>query len=659
MKRKKLLAMILTFAVAATMTAMPSAAAIGLPNPLDSAGSIITPAQAGTPSYEINIRGVLPVNNNMEVPMSTVITLDSMLLPSGSSAKSNTFLRSTAQGGVAYAISEIKDVRFGETDENSRSTSTRVTGTGGTITYSDDPYLAAVDNVLRPGTNISPYKREYFWTATLVLDATRRTQTLSALGLSTATNGVRIENQNRGVPEVGFGSPFSSTYPMWDFTITSAPNVAVSSYPTNGQDILTRNVYGNGTRVHYNNALAIRNAANFDVILHFNETVTNANVYTFSTNLSRNLSPESRRQVTANTSGTRNNYLTFANVSKEFFFNTALYNSNPNLAVEDYIFTSMRINGPENIKVTRIEIFYWGTNYPDPGGGGGGGVDPGGGGGGGGNTPAYGDDPAVPEPELILNFNAITLMVGAGTTMTRPRIVAEGYTTAELIFTIMAPAKNGDVITLYSSGAIQAMSKPGTVTILVRDRGTRRQTSTVQVNVIERTSRPITTFTFSGTGGTVRVGGTYNFLATNNATIAPSNHNDVIQWFSSDRNIATVDSAGRVSVRATGKFTITGITQSGIMQTRTLTALHSEIVFPGNVSSAAIKIGEIYSIGATMKAPGGTSLSYSSTNEAVAKVDPVTGRVVGISQGRATINVRVMNRSGRALATRNFNVTVS
>ena len=144
------------------------------------------------------------------------------------------------------------------------------------------------------------------------------------------------------------------------------------------------------------------------------------------------------------------------------------------------------------------------------------------------------------------------------------------------------------------------------------------------------------------------------------ATISPSNAtNKDVEWTSSNTNVATVDTTGKVTGVSSGSATITVKTKDGSkVATCNVTVKNPVISVTGvtlNKTALNLVTGASESLIATISPSNATNknVEWTSSNTNVATVD-TTGKVIGVSSGSATITVKT--KDGAKVAT--CNVTV-
>ncbi len=124
------------------------------------------------------------------------------------------------------------------------------------------------------------------------------------------------------------------------------------------------------------------------------------------------------------------------------------------------------------------------------------------------------------------------------------------------------------------------------------------------------------------------------------ATVEPSNATDKkITFTSSDPNTATVDAEGKVTALKEGTVAITA-TSGNVSDVITITISKANVnvnvtVAPIKVSSTTVLINQTMQASTTVS-PAGTAVSWSSSNEAAARVDS-KGVITGVGVGQTTI----------------------
>ena len=128
-----------------------------------------------------------------------------------------------------------------------------------------------------------------------------------------------------------------------------------------------------------------------------------------------------------------------------------------------------------------------------------------------------------------------------------------------------------------------------------------------------------------------------------NAVVSPANStNKVIEYFSSDENIATVSSLGKLKLLKKGEVTITSrikgthITDSFTINVEEILLTDFSVSLP-----ETLFLGEEYNIKLTLNPTNSTNkeFTYESSNESIAKIS-TTGHIIPVSIGTVTFKVK-------------------
>ncbi|MCX6309446.1 MAG: Ig-like domain-containing protein, partial [Bacteroidia bacterium] len=163
---------------------------------------------------------------------------------------------------------------------------------------------------------------------------------------------------------------------------------------------------------------------------------------------------------------------------------------------------------------------------------------------------------------------------------------------------------------------------------------------------------PVASVSVSPTTALASVGSTIQL----NASVLPDDaSNKVVNWSSTDSNIATVDATGLVTGKSAGAVRITASTQDGGKTSYSdVTIQTGAIVVTGvsvNPTAASVNIGDTKQLVALISPLGASnkSVSWSSDNEAVATVD-ANGLVKAIAKGTASISATSLDGNFKASA---------
>ncbi len=251
-----------------------------------------------------------------------------------------------------------------------------------------------------------------------------------------------------------------------------------------------------------------------------------------------------------------------------------------------------------------------------------------------------------PVATVVLSPDMTTL--GLGNSVQLTVTVSEAGGDALFGRNIVFTSSDTNVATVISDGTVTAEAV-GTATITATVEGVMG-TSAITVD-----PDPVATVVVTPDTAQVEVAATIQLAG----QTFDSNNQELIgravTWSSSDDNLATVDTMGRVTGVAVGTVTITGSSE-GQMDTATVTIIPrpvtSVVVTP---SSADVVAGSTEQLSAETRASDGTDLmratTWMSSNTAVATVD-ANGLVTAVAPGSATITAT----SEGVMGTANINV---
>ena len=249
---------------------------------------------------------------------------------------------------------------------------------------------------------------------------------------------------------------------------------------------------------------------------------------------------------------------------------------------------------------------------------------------------------------ITLNKTALNLTIGASESLVAT-ISPSNATNKDVEWT----SSNTNVATVDTTGKVTGVSAgSATITVKTKD-GSKVATCNVTVKnpVIS-----VTGVTLNKTALNLVTGASESLVA----TISPSNAtNKNVEWTSSNTNVATVDTTGKVTGVSSGSATITVKTKDGAkVATCNVTVKNPVISVTGvtlNKTALNLVTGASESLVATISPSNATNkdVEWTSSNTNVATVD-TTGKVTGVSAGSATITVKT--KDGAKVAT--CNVTV-
>lgn len=148
-------------------------------------------------------------------------------------------------------------------------------------------------------------------------------------------------------------------------------------------------------------------------------------------------------------------------------------------------------------------------------------------------------------------------------------------------------------------------------------------------------------------------------------TLSNPNSISAITWTSSNEAVATVDESGKVTVIAVGETTITASFAGDNVYKKasasyTLTVQDSRQVLNLSFDQTSVTVNKDEKVAAPTLSgnTGNGTVTYASSNETIATVDPATGEVTGIAEGETTITATVAEVTGYMGGTATFTVTV-
>ena len=198
-----------------------------------------------------------------------------------------------------------------------------------------------------------------------------------------------------------------------------------------------------------------------------------------------------------------------------------------------------------------------------------------------------------------------------------------------------------------SAGLVTAKSKGTAIITAKTDDGGYTATCTVTV------SQPVTGISLNQSSISIIKGKTYQL----SASIQPSGaSNRNVTWSSSNSNIATVSSSGKVSAKAAGTATISVTTKDGSKTAKcTVTVKNEPIKVTGvslNRSQITLFVGKSENLTAAVKPSNAANkgITWQSSNTNVATVDS-SGRITARTEGTATITVKTNDNGKTAKCT--------
>jgi uncharacterized protein YjdB len=212
--------------------------------------------------------------------------------------------------------------------------------------------------------------------------------------------------------------------------------------------------------------------------------------------------------------------------------------------------------------------------------------------------------------------------------------------------TVTWSTSNAGVVSIDNNGLATAIAG-GSATISAAAGGVTG-TETIEVRF------PVGTVTVGPTGQTIRREGAVQLTATTIDQSGATVTGRAVTWASLNPAVATVSATGLVSGVTDGTAVITATSEGATGQV-TVTVFGSPVIATVTVSPSApfMGIGTQQTLTATAKAGSGTTITdavfaWTSSNPAVATVDPATGVVTVVGAGTATITATASGISGTA-----------
>lgn len=192
---------------------------------------------------------------------------------------------------------------------------------------------------------------------------------------------------------------------------------------------------------------------------------------------------------------------------------------------------------------------------------------------------------------------------------------------------------NDAVATVDGDGRVRGVAE-GMATITAASVADGNVKSVCSVEVREAAAP--TGVVLSGCKASVAEGDSFTLTA----EVLPAGALQAVNWSSDNAGVATVDGSGKVVAVAAGTAIIAAVSQAdGTKRAECVVAVRS---VPQSVSLsgcvASIAVGEAFALTASVQPAGAVQdVVWSSDNSAVATVD-VSGRVMGVAEGEATIS---------------------
>ncbi len=208
-------------------------------------------------------------------------------------------------------------------------------------------------------------------------------------------------------------------------------------------------------------------------------------------------------------------------------------------------------------------------------------------------------------------------------------------------------SNNTSVATVDSNGKVTPKGN-GTATITA----TSAENNTIKATATVTVKTKVTGITLSPTSATININNTRQFTA----TVAPTTaSNKTINWTSSNTNVATVDSTGKVTAKGNGTATITATSAENntIKAQATVTVVTPLSSLSISPSTNAMNVNDTKTLTLTYNptTASNKNVTWTSSNTSVATVDS-NGKVTAKGNGTATITATSAENSNiKATAT--------
>ena len=247
------------------------------------------------------------------------------------------------------------------------------------------------------------------------------------------------------------------------------------------------------------------------------------------------------------------------------------------------------------------------------------------------NGGAY-DFKVTVEGETTVKPTKITIPSVVSVEVGESKDIEATVTPANAEYTLTWSISDNSIATVYQNGMITGKSVGYTDLKVKADNGVYAM---CRVSVYQPTPTSIST----KSSLSMTVGETYTL----SPTVYPSNSQYTLTWTSSNTNVATVSSSGKVTAKSAGTANITVKTDNGKTATCNVTVSAKSVTSVSIPSTLSLETGETYTLTPTITPSDAiTSYTWSSDNNSVATVSQ-SGVVTAKSAGTANITVKIDN----------------
>ena len=243
-------------------------------------------------------------------------------------------------------------------------------------------------------------------------------------------------------------------------------------------------------------------------------------------------------------------------------------------------------------------------------------------------------DPGTLVTSIKLNSTSKSLIKGQSFTLTAT-VAPTNATNKKVTY----KSSNTNVATVDANGKVTAKSA-GTATITVTASDGSKKTATAKITVTNPIK--VSSLTLNKTSQTIYKGYTFSLKV----TVTPTNAtNKNVTYKSSNASVATVDSNGKITAKATGTaiITVTAADGSGKTAICKITVKNPVRVTGIKLNSTKITLnkGKTYQLSAIIAPTNATNknVTWMSSNTKVAKVDS-NGKVVAVAPGDVIITAK-------------------
>ena len=234
---------------------------------------------------------------------------------------------------------------------------------------------------------------------------------------------------------------------------------------------------------------------------------------------------------------------------------------------------------------------------------------------------------------LVLDDSTLTLTVGESKTL--------GYEVSPSTASKSArfSSNKKSVATVSSTGKITA-KKAGTAVITVKSAYNSSVKDTIKVKVVSKSSS-VSSVTLNTTSLTLDKGKDKTYQL--KVAVSPSKYASKVKWSSSNKNVVTVSSSGKLAVKGTGTATITVKSTVNSKKYAKCTVKVTDGRVPSSLvltqSSLKLDVGETADLEVKISpATASSSVKYSSNKSSVASVSS-SGKITAKKAGTAVITV--------------------